>query len=166
MDLTTFCESEYPKLVGLLGLWCGDRQVAEELAQETLARVWQRWPRVKTLDNPHAWTQRVALNLARSHVRRRFAEKRARDRSLDPRPERNEPSDIATSTSLKAAISSLSKRKRSALILHYYLDLPFKDVAEIMEIPESTAKSLGRRAVQDLRKVLAEPESREVWDAT
>ncbi|HYN35340.1 MAG TPA: sigma-70 family RNA polymerase sigma factor [Actinomycetota bacterium] len=166
MDLTTFCESEYPKLVGLLGLWCGDRQVGEELAQETLARVWQRWPRVKTLDNPHAWAHRVALNLARSHVRRRFAEKRARERTLAQRPEQIEPGDVATSMSLKAAISSLSRRKRSALILHYYLDLPFKDVAEIMEIPESTAKSLGRRAVQDLRKVLAEPESREVWDAT
>ena len=164
MELTDFCEAEYPRLVGLLGLWCGDRGVAEELAQETLARVWQRWGRIKTLNNPAAWAHRVALNLARSYWRRRAAEQRARAR-LGPGSDEDAP-DRAGDVTLRAAVSSLPKRKKSALILHYYLDLPFKDVADVMGIPESTAKSLARRAVQDLRRVLEPHESTEVWDAS
>lgn len=165
MEVTQFCEAEYPKLVGLLGLWCGDRDVAEDLAQETLARVWQRWNKVSELDNPQAWAQRVALNLARSQWRRRKAEKRARERS-GRSPDEYEPADAAIGADLRSAVASLPRRKRTALVLHYYLDLPFKEVAEVMQIPESTAKSLGRRAVQDLRKVLSDPETPEVWDAT
>ena len=164
LEVADFCKREYPRLVGALGLWCGDRAVAEELAQETLARVWQRWHRVKALDNPEAWAHRVALNLARSQWRRRMAEKRARERAAEVDASAEGP-DLAASVALKSAIASLSKRKRTALILHYYLDLPFKEVAEIMQVPESTAKSLGRRAVQDLRSAIAGPESKEVWDA-
>ena len=164
--MATFCAEEYPKLVGLLGLWCGDRAVAEELSQETLARVWQRWSRVEKLDNPHAWARRVALNLARSHIRRRLAERRARqrsDRSADSLVQSQDPS---TGLALRESIARLSNRKRTALLLHYFLDLPFVEVAEIMSIPESTAKSLSRRGVQDLRKALSTPDSREAWDVS
>ena len=42
-----FCQRVRPRLVGTLGLLCGDRDVGEELAQETLARVWLRWGRVR-----------------------------------------------------------------------------------------------------------------------
>ena len=45
-----FCQRVRPRLVGTLGLLCGDRDVGEELAQETLARVWLRWGRVRELD--------------------------------------------------------------------------------------------------------------------
>ncbi|MPZ91460.1 MAG: hypothetical protein GEU68_07510 [Actinobacteria bacterium] len=43
-DLIALCRRLYPELVGVLGLYCGDRAVAEELAQEWLARVCRDWP--------------------------------------------------------------------------------------------------------------------------
>lgn len=42
-DLAAFCEREYPRLVGTLSLYCGDVLLAEELAQEALARACSRW---------------------------------------------------------------------------------------------------------------------------
>lgn len=91
-----FCQRVRPRLVGTLSLLCGDGDVAEELAQETLARVWLRWARVRELDEPLAvaWTYRVAINLGNSWLRRRVAERRARARlvareagaRLDPDP--------------------------------------------------------------------------------
>jgi hypothetical protein len=38
--LESFCRDQYPRLVRLLGLYSGDLSVGEDLAQETLARVW------------------------------------------------------------------------------------------------------------------------------
>jgi DNA-directed RNA polymerase specialized sigma24 family protein len=77
-----FCHRVRPRLVGTLSLLCGDGDAAEELAQETLARVWLHWSRVRELGEPlaTAWTYRVAINLANSWLRRRMAERRARTR--------------------------------------------------------------------------------------
>jgi hypothetical protein len=59
-----FCHRVRPRLVGTLSLLCGDGDAAEELAQETLARVWLCWSRVRELDEPAAtaWTYRVSTS--------------------------------------------------------------------------------------------------------
>ncbi|MDP9225719.1 MAG: hypothetical protein M3P18_18135 [Actinomycetota bacterium] len=36
-NLAIFCQAEYPRLVGMLSLYCGDSAVAEDLAQEAVA---------------------------------------------------------------------------------------------------------------------------------
>ena len=77
--LEAFCRAEYPRLVGMLDLYCGDLGVAEELAQEALTRVYRHWKKVSALDKPEAWVRRVAINLANSHFRRRKAERKARE---------------------------------------------------------------------------------------
>lgn len=78
-----FCDAVRDRLVGALTLATGRRAVAEELAQEALVRVWQRWGRVSQLDVPEAWAVRVGLNLAGSWHRRRQAEWRASRRADD-----------------------------------------------------------------------------------
>jgi DNA-directed RNA polymerase specialized sigma24 family protein len=65
-DFDEFCAQEFPRLVGALSLWCADRDVAEEIAQEALAHTYRDLKRVSDLDRPGAWTRRVAMNLARS----------------------------------------------------------------------------------------------------
>lgn len=59
--LSSFCAAEYPRLVGTLTLYCGDRPIAEELAQEALVRVCQHWSRIRRLENPGGWVHRVAI---------------------------------------------------------------------------------------------------------
>lgn len=76
-ELAAFCQAEHRRLVGALSLYCQDRQVAEELAQDALLRVVTHWHRVRRLDHPSAWVYRVAINLANSYLRRRLAERRA-----------------------------------------------------------------------------------------
>lgn len=56
----------HPRLVGMLVLYLGDRQTAEDLAQETLIRLHLKWPSVSRHPSPTAWASRVALNLASS----------------------------------------------------------------------------------------------------
>ena len=65
-----FFRDEYPRLVPMLHALTGDRQRAEDIAQEALATAQRDWERVRALDRPGAWVRRVALN-ASSNVRRR-----------------------------------------------------------------------------------------------
>lgn len=164
-SLDDFCREEFGRLVGLLSLYCGDRHVAEELAQETLVRLCRDWSKVRRMDHPGAWASRVALNFANSYFRRRKAEARARERlerttvapHAGPGPE--------TAIAVKDALTSLPKRQRAVLLLHYYGDLSLREVARALEMPEGTVKSLARRGVQRLRRESDALRLREVFDA-
>ena len=148
-ELTAFCRSSYPKLVRTLDLYCGDLGVAEELAQEALARVWRHWKKVRTLEQPEGWAHHVAMNLARSWLRRRRAEQRASNRLPVEAPgDRDIVSDIA----MRDAVSSLPHRMKTALILRYFLDLPYDEVARLMDAPTGTVRSLVHRAIEKLRE--------------
>jgi len=158
-DLISFCRREHGRLVGLLSLYCGDAAVAEELAQDALARVCRDWRRVRRMDHPSAWASRVAINLANSHFRRRSAERRARER-LAARPDETAELDTALALGVRQAAAALPPRQRTALLLHYFCDLPFAQAADLMGSPEPTVKSLARRGIARLRspELLGNPE--------
>jgi RNA polymerase sigma-70 factor (ECF subfamily) len=145
-----FCGAHHERLVGTLGLYLGDRAIAEELSQEALARAWARWSKVRELDDPAGWLYRVAFNLANSYWRRKLVERRAHHRIAAEPPE-NGVEEVATALMLREAIAQLPRRKRTALVLRYFVDLPFAEIAKVMDAPESTVKSLARRAIEDLR---------------
>ena len=54
-ELSEFIRREHPRLVGALTLHCGDRALAEDLAQEALVRVCDRWTQVEAMEQPTAW---------------------------------------------------------------------------------------------------------------
>jgi RNA polymerase sigma-70 factor (ECF subfamily) len=145
-DLVAFCEERYPRLVGALALYCGDRDVAEELAQEALARVCRDWKKVKAMGSPEAWAHRVGMNLAHSHFRRRAAEKRATERLGDPRTAQA----FTERTDLLDSVGRLPHRQRAAVILRYYLGFTVPEVARALECPDGTAKTLLHRGVKAL----------------
>lgn len=159
-DLIAFCRHQYPELVGVLGLYCGDRAVAEELAQETLAKVCRDWSRVRKRDNPAGWVRRVAINLANSHYRRGKVERRAMSRLHARTLEASEP-DHQDAVALRNAIASLPRRERTAVVLRFYFDMPFWEVGDVMEVPLSTAKTLAGRGVARLRKHSDVPDAKE-----
>lgn len=161
LNLDDFCRAIFPSLVGMLSLWCDDRYLAQELAQETLARVCRDWGKVKSLDHPEAWARRVALNLALSWFRRRKAERRAL--SLSHKTQQRSQPDSAAAVELRTLIGALPKRQRTAVVLRYYSDLSFAEIGAVMEVPESTAKSLVTRSIKRLRD--AEFRNEEASDA-
>lgn len=57
-----FCRREHPRLVGAVTLYLGDRDVAEDIAQEALARACAAWGRVRRMRAPGAWVHRVAAS--------------------------------------------------------------------------------------------------------
>lgn len=162
-DLEAFCQSEWPRLVGALSLYTGDRHLAEELAQDAIARACQHWWRVRTLDAPGAWLHRVAVNLAHSHFRRSRAAERARIR-LGPTDEHNPEAEDAVAVRL--AVAALPSDERSAIVLRFYVGYSVRETAAILRCPEGTVKTRTRRAIGRLRAsgFVDEQEAEEVSD--
>lgn len=145
-----FCRDQYPRLVRLLGLYLGDVELAQDLAQEALLRVWRRWDHVSALESPPAWAQRVAMNLATSSLRSRLAGWRAHRRLEDQWRPLVEV-DRADVIAVRRALAELPARQREALLLRYYADLPVEAVARAMGCPAGTVKTLTARAIAALR---------------
>ena len=160
-DLVAFCREQQGRLVGILTLYCGDKDVAEELAQEALVRACNNWRSLRRMPLPEAWVHRVAINLANSHFRRKLAERRARARAASRALLVHRDPDPDTSVAVRRAVAGLPKRQRMALLLRYFADLPVAEVAHAMGCPEGTVKTLTHRAIASLREGLVAPEREE-----
>jgi RNA polymerase sigma factor (sigma-70 family) len=149
-DAASFCEVLYPQLVGALTLYCGRRDVAEEIAQETLVRVWDRWPKVRDMASPKGWAHRVAINLANSRYRRLAAERRATARLQQERPgaDPDRDADLA----LRAAVAALPARQRAVVVLRFFADQPVEETARLLHCAPGTVKSLTSKAIDRLRR--------------
>jgi RNA polymerase sigma-70 factor, ECF subfamily len=116
-DLTQLFEQYYASLVRMLYRRTGDRDRAEDLAQETFARAVAAPP-----NNPRPWLFAVALNLVREDGRR--AATRGRRLEL-MKAEQDEPANgpdaelerREDSARVRAALATLNERDREALLL-------------------------------------------------
>jgi len=148
-DVAEFCRAIRPQLIGSLTLLTGDRHLAEELAQETLVRVWDRWEAIAS--SPAAYAHRTAVNAAMSWHRRFAARRRAEARLRSRAAQADDVPDHAAELAVRAAVAALPARQRTALVLRYYADLPVEEVARVMGCPAGTVKSLSSRAIAALR---------------
>ena len=143
-----FCRRVSGRLVEAIRLYCGDRGLAEEFAQEALARAYRDWHKVRDLEHPEAWVHRVAINLSRSWFRRV-----ARARTLAAARD-HEPPDLGTQEEVRAALLRLPARQRQAVVLRHYADLSIHDTAVAMRCAEGTVRALTSQALTSLRMIL------------
>lgn len=139
IDFETCFREQYPKLVALGVGMCGDREVARELAQETMLRAHDRWDQVGEYDAPVAWLRRVMTNLLIDHLRSASVERTAVDR-LGARPARpaGEP-DVGPEWA--QLVAPLSPAQRAIVTLYYGEDRSVEEIADILEIAVGTVKS-------------------------
>ena len=149
-EASEFCDRIGPRLVGALTLTCGDRGVAEELAQDTLVRVWERWPQVRRMDSPEGWAFRTAFNLAGSWRRRRGAEHRANRRSL-PNGAADPTLGLAEVETVRRAVSRLPERQRAVVVARFYLGYDVAGTAALLGCAPGTVKAATHQALANLR---------------
>jgi RNA polymerase sigma-70 factor (sigma-E family) len=158
LDFEAFCLGQNAPLIRMLTLYCGDVEVARDLTQETLARAWVHWRKVRQMDRADLWLRRVALNLANSHFRRRKVERSARRRpGPDASDDGGEPgSSTADRLLVRDALARLTDRQRTALILRYLDDLSVEQTAELMRCSTGTVKKLAARGLVALRSQIGD----------
>lgn len=148
----------YPRLHGVARLILRDPERAQDAVQEALVRAWRH---VRALRDPEAWDHwlhRLTVNACyrwAGRVKRREAVELHVTHDLEPA----QPLDLATSVAerdrMGRAIGRLPIDLRTVVVLHFYLDLPLTQVADVLQIPVGTAKSRLNRALNAMRLAMA-----------
>ena len=142
-----------------------DRMLAEDLAQETLLKVYsQAWDYIP-MGRFKAWMYRMGRNLLIDTVRKqtndvilrasRGSDADETDRLARFAGEFMDPQKAASLSerrdSLDTLLADLPEDQRQTVTLHYYNGLPLSEVADVMETNVSTCKSRLRLARDKLR---------------
>ena len=127
------------------------REQAEDITQEIFLRIW-REPPAEHVKKLRAWIFRMTQNLAIDAVRRQSAE------SLPENIPAKSP-DLLLQASLRQALDSLTEEERTAVLLHTDAELPFSEIAAVLQCSLPAAYRCWRRALKKLRAALEEGDS-------
>jgi len=148
-----FFRDEYARLCQALLLLTGDRFEAEDVAQEAMTKVLERWDRVRQMDSPSGYLLRAALNVYRNRLRRLrvrtrrvFAEAPASDRG----PSVDEQEDV------RRALATLPASQREVLILVDWLDLGSDEAGRVLDLSANAVRVRLHRARTALRESLGD----------
>jgi RNA polymerase sigma factor (sigma-70 family) len=128
-------------LVRLAYLLTSDAEVAEELVQDAVLALRPRWDGIA---EPRAYLRAAVVNRSRSWLRRR-------------RTERSHPPAAIPPAELGAdelwdALATLDDRRRTAIVLRFYEDLPDDQIAAVLACRPATVRTMVHRGLQHLRK--------------
>ena len=169
---TDIYRAERDGLVRLAYLMTGSQAVAEDLVQDTFIRVMAH---IGPDDSPGPYLRRSVINACYSWHRRAWREVRpgdderlgaarsgrhpgpgvlAGDEPAPPGFGRHGPSDEGGDVEMWDALNRLAPRRRTMLVMRYYLDMTEADVATTLGCRVGTVKSTTHRALADLRKMI------------
>lgn len=147
-----FFRAEYARLFRTLVLMVGDRAEAEDLAQEAMVRVYERWDRVRGADSPPAYLYRTAFNLNRKRARRLAVRRR---KAESPSPPPAGPAEVAEDRAeVLRALAALPVAQREAVVLAEWLDLDAEEAGRWLGIDASSVRGRLHRARATLRRLL------------
>jgi len=129
-----------------------DEQAADAV-QEALLRLWRELRRGVTIERPPAWMFRTVYHVAMGQHRWRRQLSLLLPR-LAPRRTDYAGPEASDRLTVWAAVDGLPARQRQALYLHYAADLPFEEVAGVLGISASAARTHASRGMTTLRKDL------------
>lgn len=151
-----FVRARSTALLRMAYLLTGDRHAAEDLLQDVLEQIYQRWPRIHTA--PEAYARRALVNRSTNRWRWRARRPEAALGHHDvAQGDRTE--DIAVRDTVVMALRELPAQQRAVVVLRFLEDLPVAEVAEALGCSEGTVKSHTSRGLAKLRAALAAPES-------
>jgi RNA polymerase sigma-70 factor (sigma-E family) len=142
-------------VVRLAYVMTGDRELAEDLAQEAFVRVAGRWRDLRRPEAFRSYLFKTVVNLTNSHWRRRRVE-RGYLALQDPRTGTTTIPDVERNEVLKDALLTLPHRQRAALVLRYYEDFSEQQTAEMLGCSVGAVKSLVTRGTEALRRRIGE----------
>ena len=129
-----------------------DRDLAGDVTQEALVKIWRELPRLRDVDRFEAWAFRVLVNTCRDTVRKR------RPAGLDLRETDGWTPDasvlVADRDQLERAFLRRNADQRSVVILFYYLDQSLAEIAAIVGVPVGTVRSRLHYAKRALRAAI------------
>lgn len=156
-----FVTENYPRLVRLAGLICGDAQEAQDSVQAGLERAWRSRSKLRHEDRLRGWLDRIVV---REAIRIRGHRGSWFDRLLGTVHEITPDMPSARGSlagrdewaDLRVAFERLTPDQRAVVALHLYRGYPMPETADILGVPLETARSRLRVARERLRTSLTE----------
>jgi RNA polymerase sigma factor (sigma-70 family) len=143
-------EELYVRAYGVAYQLLGRRSESEDVAQETLARAFVHWRKVRGY--AEAWVVRVAGNLAIDAWRRM---QRVDTSAATDRETASSPGPDGQRIDLHRALDTLSRRQREVIVLRFLADLPEAEVAKALGCSVGSVKQHASRGLAALRNTMA-----------
>lgn len=152
-------------VIGTVAKMLGGPIDAEDIAQQVFIRVWKSAPRYTPKAKFTTWLFTITRNLVFNEMRRRQRKpavsmnQREEEYHLStPDESAQTPGEAALQRELEeavdAAIQELPEKQRMAVILRRYEDLPYEEIATILQLSLPAVKSLLFRARTQLKESL------------
>lgn len=153
------------RLYNFVYRYIGDAEEAKDITQESFVRAYSHLEGFRGQSKFSSWLYQIALNLCRSKLRRKKSRPTV---SIDDREEDNPlwslPDERATpdehtleqerAVAVREALAQLPEAQRTVIILKEYNGLKFREIAEILDTPESTVKSRLYHGLDNLAQAL------------
>jgi RNA polymerase sigma factor (sigma-70 family) len=135
----------YDRMVRVAYALTGSNETAEDVVQDAYTKLYARFD---DLDDAVPYLYRMVVNGCRERHRHQQVVQRFQHLFT--------PSLVAPTEADEtlAALTRLAPRRRAAIVLRYYADLPLADVAEVLDIKVGTLKSMLHRALNELKGVI------------
>jgi RNA polymerase sigma-70 factor (ECF subfamily) len=136
----------------------GNRELTEDIVQESYMRALDSWNLKTVPECPLAWLKRVARNVLIDYLRQRKWEAKT-VQETNPDPASRPPEDAFEALEIFLAISSLGRKRARVLEAFYYEGMSVGEIASKMAISDRAVEGHLRRARQALKSLLPEPRS-------
>lgn len=154
VDFDDWVAARGPALLRLAYVLTGSRTDAEDVVQDALSRALPRWSRISTLDDPDAYVRRMVVNAHvswwRTMRRREVPVETVRDRAAADGPFTEERDRMWR------ACQALPPDQRTAIVLRFYEDLDYAEIAALTGVREGSVRSRVSRGVAALRHELGD----------
>jgi RNA polymerase sigma-70 factor (ECF subfamily) len=148
------------RLYAIARLILRSSDLAEDAVQEALVRAWQRLPSLRDPDRFDAWLYRLIVNACAEQGRqlRRWSDQ-VRAIPLNTSVD-DDTSVVGNRDQLERGFDRLKPEQRAVVVLHYYSGFSAAEIAQILGIPQGTARSRLHYATEAMRAAL-EADSRQ-----
>ncbi|MHC5059629.1 MAG: RNA polymerase sigma factor [Planctomycetota bacterium] len=144
---TVLCERYYPAMVAIAHSVLGDKHLAEDAAQETLAKACRKLGQLKNKDKFAGWLavicRNVAKNMARNIARRR--DKNCTIEDLSSITVDSQPQDHTTDA-VREAVGKLPAAAKELIYLRYYDGISYEQISKVLDLSEQAINGRLRRA--------------------
>lgn len=162
-DFDSWVAARGPALLRLAYTLTGSRVDAEDAVQDALARALPRWERISAADDVDAYVRRMVVNAHTSWWRRwrrkEIPVAEVRVAECAPGPEDGPAADERQA--IWQACGRLPEAQRTAVVLRYYEQLEYAEIAALTGVAEGTARSRVSRGLAALRDDLGEQQEEE-----
>ena len=152
-DDSAFCVLLQPLLdpgYRLAGGMLQDHQAAQDAVQEAALKAWRKLRQLRDGSEMRPWFLGIVANECRSARRSRWSS--VVNLIAPPKSEAPQSDSLLTGIELRKAIRALDEKKRLALVLHWYLDLPLQEIAAITGSSVHAVEGQVQRGMRELRQ--------------